>query len=131
VAHKVVFRPTARADLKSLYLYIADEAGDERAGVYLGRLEVACMSLQTLPERGSVRDRVLPGLRIIGFERSASIAFRVTGDTVEILRILQRGRDIPAECRTISHHVFQGALAWCPVESGPACLEIRGKQSGK
>lgn len=55
------------------------------------------MSLQTFPERGSVRDRVLPGLRIIGFERSASIAFRVTGDTVEILRILQRGRDIPAE----------------------------------
>ena len=41
------------------------------------------------------RDRVLPGLRIIGFERSAAIAFRVTGDTVEVLRILRRGQDIP------------------------------------
>jgi len=55
------------------------------------------MSLQTYPERGTVRDRVLPGLRIIGFERNASIAFRVVGDSVEILRILRRGRNIPTE----------------------------------
>lgn len=97
MTHKVVFRPTARADLKNFYLYIAEQAGDERAGAYLDRLETACLSLRTFPERGTVRDRVLPGLRIIGFERSASIAFRVLDDTVEILRILQRGRDVPAD----------------------------------
>jgi toxin ParE1/3/4 len=55
------------------------------------------MSLETYPARGTVRDRVLPGLRIIGFERTASIAFRVLGDTVEILRILRKGQAIPAE----------------------------------
>ena len=55
------------------------------------------MSLQTFPERGTIRDRVLPGLRIIGFERTASIAFRVQGDTVEILRILRKGQEIPAD----------------------------------
>lgn len=97
VVHKVVFRPTAAADLKDLYLAIAEVAGHERAGGYLDRIEVACLTLQTYPERGTVRDRVLPGLRIIGFERSASIAFRVVGDTVEILRILRKGRDIPEE----------------------------------
>ncbi|KQR68705.1 type II toxin-antitoxin system RelE/ParE family toxin [Rhizobium sp. Leaf341] len=98
MAPKVVFRPTASADLKSLYLYIAEQAGNERAGAYLGRLEAACMSLRTFPERGTLRDHVLPGLRIIGFERSASIAFRVIDntDTVEILRIFRRGQDIPA-----------------------------------
>ena len=95
MAHKIVFRPTAAEDLKQLYLYIADEAGHDRAGAYLERIEAACMALQTFPERGTVRDRVLPGLRIIGFERSAAIAFRVTGDTVEVLRILRRGPDIP------------------------------------
>lgn len=95
MAHNIVFRPAAAEDLKQLYIYIAGEAGHERAGEYLGRIEIACMSLQTFPERGSVRDRVLPGLRIIGFERSAAIAFRVTGNTVEILRVLRRGQDIP------------------------------------
>lgn len=55
------------------------------------------MSLETFHQRGTVRDRVVPGLRIIGFERSASIAFRVVGDTVEIIRVLRRGQDIPAD----------------------------------
>jgi toxin ParE1/3/4 len=41
------------------------------------------MSLENFPRRGTVRDRVLLGLRIIGFGRGAAIAFRVTDDTVE------------------------------------------------
>jgi toxin ParE1/3/4 len=34
--------------------------------------------LDVFPERGTIRDDIKPGLRIIGFERSASIAFRAT-----------------------------------------------------
>lgn len=97
VTHDVIFRPAAIDDLRRLYLYIAEQSGDQRAGDYLARLEKACVGLQTFPHRGSVRARVLPGLRIIGFEGSASIAFRVQDGTVEILRILGRGQGIPTE----------------------------------
>lgn len=40
---------------------------------------------------------IYKGLRVIGFERSASIAFVVKGNTVDILRILPRGMDIPSD----------------------------------
>jgi toxin ParE1/3/4 len=36
-------------------------------------------------------------MRVVGFERRASIVFRVEGDVVRIFRILYGGRDFPAE----------------------------------
>jgi len=94
VSHRVVFSPEALADLLDLYEYIAERSGAERALGYIGRIEVCCRNLTTLPERGARRDDLRPGLRVLGFERRALIAFRLTGgDTVTILRILYGGRD--------------------------------------
>jgi toxin ParE1/3/4 len=81
--------------LKRIYLSIHDAAGHERAGDYIDCVEAACMALSTFPERGTVRNHIHPGLRIIGFERSASIAFIVGSDGVEISRILPKGMDFP------------------------------------
>jgi plasmid stabilization system protein ParE len=39
------------------------------------------------------RDDIRPGLRVVGFERRATIAFRVEDDRVTILRIFHGGRD--------------------------------------
>ncbi|WP_280164067.1 type II toxin-antitoxin system RelE/ParE family toxin [Rhizobium sp. RU36D] len=74
---------------------MASEAGHHVAGQYLDRIEAACLSLSVFPERGTVRDHILPGLRIIGFERHASIALIVEGDRVRILRILHGRQDYP------------------------------------
>lgn len=52
--------------------------------------------MDTFPKRGTVRDDVLPGLRVIGYRRQASIAFVVTGTDVIILRVLRRGQDVNA-----------------------------------
>lgn len=95
MAHKVEFRHAAVEDLRALYLHIAAEAGRERAGAYIGRIEAACLALAIFPERGTVRSHIHPGLHIIGFERSASIGFVVRDDIVDILRILPRGVDFP------------------------------------
>lgn len=97
MVYKIVVRPTASADLKRIYLTIAEQAGYERAGGYIDRIEATIKGLQTFPERGTVRGHILAGLRIIGFERSASIAFVVEGETVTIVRVLARGMDIPAD----------------------------------
>jgi toxin ParE1/3/4 len=61
---------------------------------YIERIEKFCMSLQTLPNRGTLREDLRPGLRVIGFERRALIAFRVRSSNVAILRILYGGRSV-------------------------------------
>lgn len=73
--YRVTFGPMARADLLKLF-------------------EELCLNLSTMPERGTARFDLRPGLRTIGFERKATIAFRVKGDSVAILRILYRGRSL-------------------------------------
>ena len=95
--YKIVFRPQAEEDLLSLYRYIAEGAGVIRAGAYIERIEAACMSLRSFPERGTRRDDLVSGLRTIGFERRATIAFRVLADTVEIVTIAYGGRNFEDE----------------------------------
>jgi toxin ParE1/3/4 len=94
VKYTVVFTPEAKNDLLELYDYIADHSSSTRALRYLSRIEKTCMSLQTLPERGTRRDDLRPGLRVMGFERRVLIAFRVSPGAVAILRILYGGRSV-------------------------------------
>ncbi len=94
MSHRIEFSPEALGDLIDLYDYIAMRDGAERAIGYVDRIETCCRSLSVFPERGIRRDDLRPGLRILGFERRAVIAFLVTTDTVTILRILYGGRDL-------------------------------------
>jgi toxin ParE1/3/4 len=91
---KVVFTAEAQGDLLELYDYIAAHGSPGRAMAYIERIERACMSLRTIPERGTLREDLRPGLRVMGFERRALIAFRVRLNTVAILRILYGGRSL-------------------------------------
>jgi len=99
VALKVFFRPQAEADLLSLYRYIAEASGLAIAGSYIDRIEVACMSLATFPNRGIKRDDLAPGLRTIAFERRVTIAYRVLKTQVEIVTIAYAGRDFESGLR--------------------------------
>ena len=47
-----------------------------------------------MPNRGTEHSDLRPGLRTIGFRRRVTIAFRVKGDSVAILRILYGGRSV-------------------------------------
>jgi len=94
VSRRLVFSPEAENDLRELYLYIAARSGPRRALDYVERIEVQCASLREFPERGTQRDDLWPGLRVIAFERRVSIALLVAGDTVTILRILYGGREL-------------------------------------
>jgi toxin ParE1/3/4 len=94
VTYRVVFAPEAENDLLQLYLYIAEHSGDVRALAYVERQERYCQGFADFPERGTSRDDLFPGLRVVGFERRVSIAFHVTTDTVTFDRILYGGRDL-------------------------------------
>ncbi|WP_249138047.1 type II toxin-antitoxin system RelE/ParE family toxin [Phenylobacterium montanum] len=93
---RIVFSPEARSDLRNLYLFIADRAGDSRALAYVQRIRDYCLSFSTFPERGTRRDDLAPGLRIIGFERRVTIAFHLGEGLLVVDRILYGGRDIAA-----------------------------------
>jgi toxin ParE1/3/4 len=94
VSQRIEFSPEALGDLIDLYDYIAQHDGAERAIGYIDRIEDCCRDLSVFPERGIRRDDLRRGLRVLGFERRAVIAFLVTDDTVTILRILYGGRDL-------------------------------------
>jgi toxin ParE1/3/4 len=97
VAYRIVYRREARAELDKLYNDIATEAGLAVAGNYLDGLIVFIEGLERFPKRGTERTEILPGLRIIGYKRSVSLAFSVQGNDVVILGVFHRGRDITRE----------------------------------
>lgn len=97
MTRRVTFQHAAQADLISLYEYIGERSGVARARAYVDRIEAACLALADYPERGTLRDDLRPGMRVIGFERRVAIVFSVESDgTVRIGRIVYGGRDLAA-----------------------------------
>ena len=94
VAHKVVFSPEAEADLRSLYAFILEQAGEVTASRYLDRIEQLYRGFTDFPQRGTARDDLAIGLRIVGFGRRMTIAFHVDEQTITFDRILYGGRDL-------------------------------------
>jgi len=97
VAAEVLFSREARADLVSIYLWIEAAAGEAVAAAYQDRLRAACLALADFPARGTPRPDFGPDIRSIAFERRAVIAYRELPDSVEILAIAHRGRDLGQE----------------------------------
>lgn len=50
--YRIRFAPEARRDLENLYVYIAKEAGPDRALAYVERIEKFCVGFADFPERG-------------------------------------------------------------------------------
>jgi len=83
--------PVAQSDLLTIFDFIAEAAGEERASAYIERIMAFCMSFDLISERGQKRDDLRPGLRVTGFERRIAIAFEVTPSEVRFLRFFYGG----------------------------------------
>ncbi|PWR21501.1 type II toxin-antitoxin system RelE/ParE family toxin [Zavarzinia aquatilis] len=90
---RVVFTPRAEQQLDTLYTYIATAAGEQRAESFAGRIVAHCQGFGDLPQRGTRRDDIAPGLRIVGFRRRVTIAFLVEPEVVVIVGIFYGGQD--------------------------------------
>ncbi len=73
----VIISESAEADLLAIYRYISDRAGEDTALRFVDRIEDYCLGFATVPERGTRRDDLRPGLRTVGFRRRATILFEV------------------------------------------------------
>jgi plasmid stabilization system protein ParE len=92
--HHVRFHPAAQRDIAELLTQLAPKAGADTALSFVGRIVDYCLSFETFPERGTRHDEIAQGLRTVGWQRRATIAFEVTENTVVILRVLYAGRTL-------------------------------------
>jgi toxin ParE1/3/4 len=97
--HDVRYSRLAARQLIDIERYIEKAAGGLIARGYVGRIENLCRGLREFPERGTKRDDIRRGLRTVGFERSATIAFVVDEHAVTIIQILYGGRNVEARLR--------------------------------
>lgn len=93
MAYSIRLDEDAKADLKGIYTQIRKNGGTAAtARGYVNRILGFLAGFDIFPERGSLREHIRPGLRIVGFERRVSVAFIVEEDEVVILRLLYAGR---------------------------------------
>ncbi|MCR6672682.1 type II toxin-antitoxin system RelE/ParE family toxin [Devosia ginsengisoli] len=90
---RVVLAPEALADLAAISTWLREEASAAVAQRYLARIKKRLAGLAHASERGTVRDDVAKGLRVIGIAASASVAFRVQDDRVTVLRVVYGGQN--------------------------------------
>jgi len=80
-------------DLVGVYEFITRAGNPQNAIGFVDRLSSFCHRLDVASQRGHRRDDMLPGLRIVGFERRVTVAFTVDEDRVNILRLFYGGQD--------------------------------------
>jgi toxin ParE1/3/4 len=89
----VVLAPEARDDFIALYDWIAVAAHPRTALSSIERIEAFLQGMRFASERGTGRDDIRPGLRIVSFERRVTVAFTVDAASVVVLRIFYAGRN--------------------------------------
>jgi toxin ParE1/3/4 len=103
---KVTFRKEARADLENLYLSVLELSQNKiTAFRFYQRIHARCQRIGFVPHGGRPRDDLEEGLRMVPFEHSAVILYRVEPDRVRITNIFYRGRDYETLYRGISDSV--------------------------
>lgn len=84
----------AERDLCDVLDYVAAQTSQATADAYLTRIERFLSGLAWTPHRGSLRNDIRNGLRVIGFERRITVAFVVEEHEVIVLRVLYAGRTL-------------------------------------
>jgi toxin ParE1/3/4 len=100
VSRELALSGRAQRQLLELWDFIANESYPDRADGYVTRILRQCEVLTAAPSLGEARDDVLPGLRIMGFERRAIIAFESTDDVLLILGVYYGGQDWERQLRS-------------------------------
>lgn len=91
-SHRLVIAPAARVDLKDIYQYGLQQWGQKQSDAYMENLKKHLWSLTEQPLMGVERPELLPDVRSIPVE-SHTLFYRVSTETVDIIRVLHGRRD--------------------------------------
>ncbi|WP_308737931.1 type II toxin-antitoxin system RelE/ParE family toxin [Rhizobium sp. TH2] len=61
--------------------------------MFVRRIRARCSRIGDVPNGGRAREDLEPGLRVVPFEHSALIAYKVEPDRVRIVNVFYGGRD--------------------------------------
>ncbi|MEO1746275.1 MAG: type II toxin-antitoxin system RelE/ParE family toxin [Pseudomonadota bacterium] len=89
--YHVAYSETSQADISNIYFNIAKTVGPKAARAFVARLKAFCNAFDIAPNRGTLQTDIQHDLRIVGFERSITVAFRIKDDRVEFLRFFAKG----------------------------------------
>jgi len=90
--HLLVIAPAAKADLKDIYQYGLGRWGQAQSDSYLENLKEHFWALTEQPLMGVERPELLPGARSLPI-KSHALFYKVTTETVEIIRVLHGRQD--------------------------------------
>lgn len=93
----VVFSERAEHQLDEIFRYIEGKSGTQRADSFVSSIVAYCESFETFPERGTSRDDLRPGLRVIGYQRRVTIVFTLAVEEVAILGVYYGGQNYEAD----------------------------------
>ena len=91
-AHQLVIAPAAKTDLKDIYQYGLRQWGQSQSKSYLESIKGQFWTLTEQPLIGIDRSELLSGARSLPIE-SHTLFYRVTSNTVEIIRVLHGRQD--------------------------------------
>ncbi len=91
---RVVYRPLADDDLVAIYSFFADK-NPMSAIALIRKIRTQCATLETMAERGPLRERLGSGIRIFVIDRTVTVAYRIDGGCIEIMRVFYAGQNIP------------------------------------
>ncbi|WP_188151599.1 type II toxin-antitoxin system RelE/ParE family toxin [Teredinibacter waterburyi] len=91
-AHQLVIAPAAKTDLKDIYQYGLRQWGQTQSESYLESIKEQFWTLTEQPLIGIDRSEFLSGTRSLPIE-SHTLFYRVTTETVEIIRVLHGRQD--------------------------------------
>ena len=94
--YRIVFSPEAEAQLAGIFRHIAREASPDTAERFVNAIIDYCEAFDMFPQRGTSREDLRPGLRTIGFRRTATIAFSIAEEIVTIVGVFYGGQDFEA-----------------------------------
>ncbi len=89
---KLVAAPAAKADLKEIYRYGLRHWGQKQSDSYIEKLKTHFWSLVEQPATGIERPELLSNIRSFPIE-SHTVFYRITTETVEIVRVLHGRQD--------------------------------------
>jgi plasmid stabilization system protein ParE len=94
--YRVEYDPAAIDDLAGIRDHIAASGSPATASAFIIRVLDHLDGLGVAPKRGSLREDIRPGLRLVGWRRVLTIAFVVDdlNRRVIITAVLYRGRDV-------------------------------------
>tara|TARA_R110002072_G_scaffold165648_1_gene318848 strand:+ start:458 stop:757 length:300 start_codon:yes stop_codon:yes gene_type:complete len=91
-AHQLVIAPAAKTDLKDIYQYGLRQWGQTQSESYLENIKEQLWTLTEQPLIGIDRSELLSGARSLPI-KSHTLFYRVTPDTLEIIRVLHARQD--------------------------------------